>query len=554
MKVLPWLAATLVFAAFFAIYSYHLGVAPAFMHDDYEYTYPSFTLAEHGSFGSPLLGTGLNIGNRTYNLTIYYYATVHALLIRLFGDTVEAIPLANTFHFALLAAGGVGFLLRRRAVLGVFVFLCGLVEDRRLIESARHGRPEVTAGFCLTMAAVALWIWLGEGNRHRVVLFGMSAALTAGALSHTSVLLFAAALVLVFSVPLARTLRRGDLLALALPFAVIPLLYGYFLLTDEPGNLAGQLAIAQTNVSFGRILFLPFQGNWRALLDAVGEFSSAQGWGPGLAATAVVGLLAAALLRGRAANGAGFFGAVFLLCLSVHFLWLKLFVSSYRALYVPILYLALALLAEALMASLHPLLANRWRLAIGAIAITLLACVGVNAAVQFHERVHALPSPYARLRGALMYALLGSGARPGDRVFVPSPFGFHLRKDFDVIAHPAPRFFEGRWSPEFRQGVRAVFGEEALSRVEPRDLCWAMGLAFARPQWVVSWNGEYSTMLPYRDFLRRFPRIPGIALTEGLRAPLPWPYGGVVRVYHLSLARPILALDRTVDTTLVACP
>lgn len=554
MKVLPWLAATLVFAAFFATYSYHLGVAPAFMHDDYEYTYPSFALAERASFGSPLLGTGLNIGNRTYNLTIYYYATVHALLIRLFGDTVESIPLANTFHFALLAAGGVVFLLRRGAVLGTFVFLCGLVEDQRLIESARHGRPEVTAGFCLTMAAVALWIWLGEGNRNRLVLLGMSAALTAGVLSHTSVLLLAAGLALVFSVPLARTLRRGDLVALFLPFAVIPLLYGYFLFTDAPENLVGQLAIAQTNVSFGRILFLPFRGDWGALADAVGEFSSAQGWGPGHAAAAAVFLVAAAYLRGRAAHGARFFGGVFLLCLLAHFLWLKLFVSSYRALYVPTLYLALALLAEAMMAWLQQLVPKRWRLAIGAIAMTLLTCIGVDAAVQFHRRVHALPSPYARLHGALMYALLGSGARPGDRVFVPSPFGFHLRHDFDVIAHPAPRFFEGRWSPEFRQGVRAVFGEEALSRVEPRDLCWAMGLAFARPQWVVSWNGEYSTMQPYRDFLRRFPRIPGIALTEGIRAPLPWPYGGVVRVYHLSLAPPILALDRKVDTTLIPCP
>ena len=83
------------------------------MHDDYEYTYPSFSLAERGNFGSPLLGPGLNIENRTYNLIVYYYATVHAAMIRLYGDGPESVPLANTLHFALLAAAGAFFLARR---------------------------------------------------------------------------------------------------------------------------------------------------------------------------------------------------------------------------------------------------------------------------------------------------------------------------------------------------------------------------------------------------------------------------------------------------------
>ena len=86
MRKLSWIVALAVFAVFFGVYSFRLGIQPVLMHDDFEYTYPSFSLAEHGSFGSPLLGPGLNIPNRTYNLIVYYYASVHAVLIRIFGD------------------------------------------------------------------------------------------------------------------------------------------------------------------------------------------------------------------------------------------------------------------------------------------------------------------------------------------------------------------------------------------------------------------------------------------------------------------------------------
>ena len=85
--------------------------APTLKHDDYEYTYPSFNLARHGELGSPYYGNPLNVAHRTYDLTIYYYAPVHAALIRLFGDDVTSIPLANTFHFALLGAVGLAVLL-----------------------------------------------------------------------------------------------------------------------------------------------------------------------------------------------------------------------------------------------------------------------------------------------------------------------------------------------------------------------------------------------------------------------------------------------------------
>ena len=110
MKKLSWPLGLAVFLVFFGVYSFRLGIEPEFWHDDYEYTYPSFSLAERGNFGSPLLGTAFNIQNRTYHFTVYYYATVHAALIRIFGDGPESIPLANTFHFALLAAVGAFFL------------------------------------------------------------------------------------------------------------------------------------------------------------------------------------------------------------------------------------------------------------------------------------------------------------------------------------------------------------------------------------------------------------------------------------------------------------
>jgi hypothetical protein len=70
MKKLTWAVALAVFALFFGVYSFRLGVRPELWHDDFEYTYPSYSLAERGNFGSPLLGPGLNIQNRTYDLIV----------------------------------------------------------------------------------------------------------------------------------------------------------------------------------------------------------------------------------------------------------------------------------------------------------------------------------------------------------------------------------------------------------------------------------------------------------------------------------------------------
>src|SRR4026209_218561 len=126
MKRLSWLVRPAVFLLFFGVYSYRLGIEPTYWHDDSEDTYPSFSLAERGNFGSPLLGTAFNIQNRTYHFTICYYATVHAALIRIFGDGPESIPLANAFHFALLAGAGASILFRPGGPAGPLVFLDAL--------------------------------------------------------------------------------------------------------------------------------------------------------------------------------------------------------------------------------------------------------------------------------------------------------------------------------------------------------------------------------------------------------------------------------------------
>jgi hypothetical protein len=537
------------------VYSFRLGVEPIFWHDDYEYTYPSFSLAARGNLGSPLFGPGLNVENRTYRPT-YYFSTVHALLIRVFGAGPESIPLANTFHFAVLAAAGALFLVRRGGFLGLFVLLYALAGDDLMTDAARHGRPEMTAGCCFTLGVLALWLWRGEEQRQPAVLFGMSAAFVAGMLSHASVVFFAAAVLVVFLVPLGRRARPSEVVAALVPYAIIPLLFGYFILTDSVTNILGQLGQSQGNVTIGKRVALVLSGDWGALASLTLRFLQTHVWHPALWLGIAACLAVPALARSRLSRGARFFAAVYVLCVTVHFLCLKDFVPSYRVIYQATFYLALALLAEAILAHLG----ERWgesawvtRLRLAGAAVLLLLTVGEIG--QFRERLHGRHLPYAGLQGALVYALREAGARPGERVYVPSPFGFHLQDQFDVIAYPAPgRFFYGRWSPDFRQGVRDIWGPQTLERVGKRPLCWAMGLAYLRPKWVLSWSGDFGVMRPFRRFFRRFPDIPGIRLTQIHRVTLPPPYGGRVRVFRLELSDAMRALDRTPDNTLPPCP
>jgi hypothetical protein len=342
-----WTVAALVFVAFFGVYSFRLGVEPLLFGDDYDYTYPSFSLAERGNFGSPLLGPGFNVETRTYRLTVYYYAAVHAVLIRIFGDGPEAIPLANTFHFALLAAAGTAFLLRRRAFLGAAVFLYALTHDERMTTAARHGRPEMTAAFCLLLGMIALWRWYGEEVHRSAVLFGMSAAFAAGILSHTAVAFFVAAVWLHSAVPLVRHARPPQIAAGLVPWLAVLALYAYFALTDSVANIRGQLLLAQVNASHC-VLILLLEGEWAAaarqtLLSLRTNFWSAGIW------LALGGCLALPIVvPSRAARGARFFAGLYGSCLLAHLLFLKPLHTSYRVIHQTALYVALAFLAEAL--------------------------------------------------------------------------------------------------------------------------------------------------------------------------------------------------------------
>jgi hypothetical protein len=555
VRRLAWIAAALVFATVFAAYSYRLGVAPVLEHDDYEYTYPSFSFAEHGNYGSPLLGPGFNIERRTYSLTVYYYATVHGALIRIFGSGAQAIPLANLFHFALLAGLGVFLLVRRGAWLGASVFVAGLVADDRMVEAARHGRPEVTAGFCVSLACVALWLRLGENRRSPLLLLVASAALAAGMLSHTSVVFFTLALLVALARPLVRSLRWPDAVAGLLPVVFLVLLGAYFVLTDSLANIRGQMAPGAGDVMLMRLVALARTGQARALGALAVEFmrthASALSW------TAV----AAALLAPRVvdhifARAARFFASLYVLFLVVNFLFLKHFVIGYQCIYLGTFYLALAFTAEAVSAGA----AGCWPRArivpaLRAVGALVAVLVAIGCARDFRMKLRDVPrAPYAQVQSALVAAMRDAGARRGDHVFVPSPFGFHLAHDFAVTAQPAPKYFRGRWSPAFRDSLRAVWGEETLARESPQSLCYAMGLVYLRPQWVMAWNGDYGVMRPWWDFLKRFGGLPGMQLREASRKVLPGPYGGTVRVYGLTLSASLESLDRSVNSTQSPCP
>jgi len=555
MRWFAWVAAVLVFVFFYAFYSFRLGIEPALMHDDYEYTYPSFSLAERGDFGSPLLGPGLNVEKRTYNLIVYYYASVHAVLIRIFGDGAESIPLANTFHFALLAGAGASFLIRREAFLGVFVFLLALVSDGRMVEAARHGRPEMTAGCCLTLAILALWLWLGEGRRSPLVLLATTAWLTAGVLSHTSVVFFALGLALVFAPPVVREAGPRQLAAALVPGLAVAALYGYFLLTDDVANIRGQMAPSHGDVLVGFRLLPLLDGDWAGFWALVVEFVKIHAGPPWL----WLGFLAAVALPSLAphplARAARYLAVVYGVSFVVHLFCLKHFVLSYRVIYQATLYLALALLADRLLAEAGRWLGRPvWTRALRLAVIAALVVLAAQSMARFRDRLLGQLSPFGQLQGALTFALLESGARPGDRVFVPSPFGFHLRKKFDVVAYPAPKFYRGRWSPAFRDGVKKVWGAETVARVRRAELCDAMGLAFVLPRFVIAWDADYSIMWPFNQFLRRYPDVPGMEVARGRRARLPAPYGGTVRAYRLSFTDEILALDRTLHKAQIGCP
>ena len=101
-SAVTWIVSHAVFAALFTLYSCQFGVEPVLMHDDFEYTYP----VQLGGTGRNRLAAArvrLNVAHHTYHFAIYYYASTHAPLIRIFEDVPESIPIGNTFHVTLRA-------------------------------------------------------------------------------------------------------------------------------------------------------------------------------------------------------------------------------------------------------------------------------------------------------------------------------------------------------------------------------------------------------------------------------------------------------------------
>jgi hypothetical protein len=101
-------------------------------------------------------------------------------------------------------------------------------------------------------------------------------------------------------------------------------------------------------------------------------------------------------------------------------------------------------------------------------------------------------------------------------------------------------------------------GERTPRHEWARYFCWAMGLAYIQPRWVLSWNGDYLTgggvMWPFRRFFRRFPEIPGMELTEVHRTNLPPPFGGNLQVYRLDLSDAMTYIERTTGDAEPRCP
>ena len=272
------------------------------------------------------------------------------------------------------------------------------------------------------MGVLALWLWYGEGCRRPVVLFGMSAAFVAGMLSHTSVLFFVAALLLAFSVPLARRFARRMSSRPSFPMRRIPLLYGYFILTDGVTNIRLQLGPQEGNVMLGRLFALGLHGQWSSLASVTAEFLHTHVWHPGIWLGVTACLAAPAIAPSRLSSGARFFAAVYVLFLVVHFLFLKVFVLSYRVIYHATFYMALAFLAEAILARLGEVLKKpRWIVALRVAGIAVLLFLSVGAMSRFRERLWGRHLPYAGASGSLGRRSTRVGRAAGRSCVRPHP-------------------------------------------------------------------------------------------------------------------------------------
>ena len=218
-----------------------------------------------------------------------------------------------------------------------------------MVEAARHGRPEITAGCCLTLGLLALWRFIGEGERRpagpariqrrvhgRAPVAHLDGVLRSGHRAGVRGAVAAA--------------RRAGV-------------------TSRPGSRPSSPSLCSTATSFSRINLrtcatrsLP-RRETSSCIACYGRSSMATGMCSAASllefwrdharlAVAVAGSSGSPaatrlVVQHPSARGARFFAAIYCLFFAIHFVCLKPLVPSYRAIYQAPLYLALGLLVDA---------------------------------------------------------------------------------------------------------------------------------------------------------------------------------------------------------------
>ena len=550
----------IVFVVGFAAIT-RLGVVPLFMHDDYEYTYPSFNLVRVGEFGSPLMGTGLNVEHRTYNFTMYDYATIHAALIRIYGDRPESMPLANLFHCSLLIACAIAYCIYRGQIVIGLVFVIAFLSDRLVTAAALAGRPEMTAAFGYFVALLALYEWQVWHRNPWALAAASGGAVLAGLTHPAGVIVLIPTFALFIALNFRQLLTLPNAAALLAPCAVPVLLYAYFAATDDWRNIVAQmLANSGGNIVWARRRALLEAGQFRALAATAkpvwDHFSNVRfvyavpGIVAGVAAVAAGDRLASWRQELRAhVSGAVFFSVAFVLAVIMHWLFLKEFVGSYTVIYRCAWYLALAISMSMLVLPIQVWLAARhWtELKVGALALAVALYVTSHDAAAVAARLHGgfKFADYARFRAELNDAMTAAGARAGDPVYCPSPFGTYLSPEFRPVTYGGERYFAGMWPPSFDI---ALDGKRAAAR-EPSSLVYLKKIVFLNPKWIVTWDEDYSDLQDYMRFVKSFTNAdPDIRIVEAGNYVSQHTYVGGVHIFRVDLNPAFSdALDRSLD-------
>ena len=547
----PFVVGLLVFACCFGC-----GVivtrqyVPLQLHDDYEYTYPAFSLVRAGNLGSPLRATGLNIERRTYHLVVYYYAAVHAVLIRLFGDSPESIPLANLFHFALIIAMLAAYSVKRPVGLTFGIAIAWFVTDTLVLRMAVVGRPEMTVAFGYLLATLMLYERLVWKNTSPTLLAWASCGAVISALSHTAAgtILLAPIFVTFVLVDWRRLIDPRQALAFVAPFFIPVFLYAYFLLTDDWRNIYLQLSYEFGEQTAARHWDIVAHGRlgdfWASTGPIRADFHF--GW---IIAILVIGLLVHLRQRTRPQALATsreqlhtlfFFGTCFMLSAGQNWFFLKDYVPSYSVIYRTAYYLTLGAFLS---------IATNWIAAmLAAVVPTARAAapryarVGVLLAMGLlfgfrvvPTAVHGLGIPrasYGAFRQQLTAELIAAGARPGDKVYCPSPFATHLSPRFRVVTLLSTQYFADMWPTTFDEAVeaRSAFPPDAHARHFEKVV------AFVNPKWIVIWLEDYPTMREFMAFLGSFPNTrPEFHITQVREFRSDSTYVGTIQIYRVDL-------------------